>query len=482
MILWISASALALGFIVLFRGFKLADVAHGVVQISQESYQTLRDREKSDDEKQVAMQEATLRLFRSCVLILSGGFVSVCVPLGVLWVFDWVRLISLDEVVQITVSPAFLVSSLVLFVVLGWRTPTEVDNYSTMDRLLHRIAFRTYGSQVQLSDLEDRIYARQIAARKIDRPVFVTALPRAGTTMLLGGLANLPDFASHCYRDMPFVIVPCFWNSYSRRFQKNGQSRPRAHGDGMLISYDSPEAFEEILWKTFWPQHYLKDRITTWNGADDDEFEEFFRSHMRKIMFLRQNPAAGTMRYLSKNNSNIARPRLLKRMFPDAIIVVPFREPYQHATSLLRQHRNFLDLHRKDPFASKYMRSIGHFDFGENLRPIDFDGWFDRRHEKNADSLAFWLEYWVACYRHLLSQGEGILRFVDYDRLCRFPEQGLSRLAEIIDCRDASKLLAYAGTIRANPPRDLDKTGLSSELHEKVATVRHRLIESALAF
>ncbi|HWB07766.1 MAG TPA: hypothetical protein VG826_00880 [Pirellulales bacterium] len=203
---------------------------------------------------------------------------------------------------------------------------------------------------------------------------------------------------------------------------------------------------------------------------------------MRNIMFLRQSPDRAAMRYLSKNNSNIARPRLLKRMFPDATILVPFRDPYQHATSLVRQHRIFLDLHRKDPFASEYMRSIGHFDFGENLRPINFDGWFDRRCEKSADSLVFWLEYWVACYRHLLSQGEGILYFIDYDQLCRSPEQGLARLAEIIDCRDTPKLLAYAGVIRANPPRDVDMTGVPSELREKIAAVRNQLIGSALAF
>jgi hypothetical protein len=482
MTLWISAAALLLGFIVLFRGFRLADISRGVVQISQESYQTIRDREKSDDEKQVALQAASLRLFRSGVLILVGGFASVCVPLGVLWGCDWFQLISLDEVLEIAISPAFLLSSLMVFVVVGRRMPTQAHSYSTADRWLHRIAFSTYGSQVHLSDLEDRIYAGQIGERKIDRPVFVTALPRAGTTMLLEGLANLPEFASHCYRDMPFVLVPCFWNSYSRRFQKDGLSRPRAHGDGMRISYDSAEAFEEIIWKTFWSNHYLKDRVTTWDGADSEEFEEFFRSHMRKIMLLRQNPDGAAMRYLSKNNSNIARLRLLKRMFPDAILLVPFRDPYQHATSLLRQHRTFLELQRKDPFISEYMRSIGHFDFGENLRPIDFDGWFESRQERNADSLAFWLEYWVACYQYLLSQGEGTLCFIDYDRLCRSPGQGLCRLAEVVDCREAGKLLAYAGVIRANPPREIDMTGLSAELQGKIATVRNQVIESALAF
>ncbi len=32
-------------------------------------------------------------------------------------------------------------------------------------------------------------------------------------------------------------------------------------------------------------------------------------------------------------------------------------------------------MHARDPFARRYMEAIGHYDFGANLRPIDFDGW-----------------------------------------------------------------------------------------------------------
>ena len=113
---------------------------------------------------------------------------------------------------------------------------------------------------------------------------------------------------------------------------------------------------------------------------------------------------------------------------------------------------------------------------------IDFDGWFDRRHEKSPDSLGFWLEYWAACYRHLLSQGGEIVRFINYDALCQAPERGLRALAEIIECREAPKVLANTCGIRASARRDVDTTGLSSELEEEVATVRDQLIKAAPAF
>lgn len=40
------------------------------------------------------------------------------------------------------------------------------------------------------------------------------------------------------------------------------------------------------------------------------------------------------------------------------------------------------------------MRGIGYFDFGQNLRPIDFDNWLDNSVSKETERLIFWLEYW----------------------------------------------------------------------------------------
>ena len=125
----------------------------------------------------------------------------------------------------------------------------------------------------------------------------------------------------------------------------------RAHGDGMMISVDSPEAFEEIIWKGFWPSRYLSDRIVPWAEPEFADFERFFRDHMRKIILLRSGVSSRHFRYISKNNPNISRIGYLKRVFPDSIIVVPFRAPLQHASSMLRQHRNFTKIHEQDPFA-----------------------------------------------------------------------------------------------------------------------------------
>ena len=65
-------------------------------------------------------------------------------------------------------------------------------------------------------------------------------------------------------------------------------------------------------------------------------------------------------RYVSKNNANVARLPLLTEMFPDCSLVIALRRPSAHAASLLRQHENFLRLHKEDPFTKACMRDIGH--------------------------------------------------------------------------------------------------------------------------
>jgi len=457
---WAAAGFLVAGFALFAKLFGLVGNSQKVIAVSRRSLKIVRTVGLNDDAKEVLLQAQSLRLLRLAILIAFGSAAAVAAPLAILWICEQLGLISLESVGQVAVSPVFLISSTIAILVpLAYRLrrrtsqdrkPSDMaKNYPMLDRILHRIAFQTPSAQLAMADIEDQLFAKPLARCVAERPVFITGLPRAGTTMLLECCAGMQEFASHCYRDMPFVLTPCLWNRFSARFRRRDALQERAHGDGVLINSDSPEALEEVVWQTFWRKHYHQDRILPWRAEESktaDEFADFFRSHMRKIIYVRRDAHNGA-RYLSKNNLNIARTSLLRRLFPDAVILVPFREPLQHAQSLLRQHRNFLEIHRKDPFASDYMRAIGHYDFGENLRPVDFDGWFDRRESEHPDALGFWLEYWVATYRHLLDQEDAEIHFLDYDAMCAQPERGLQLAAELIGCREPSSLLAAAGQI-----------------------------------
>lgn len=485
---WIGALILVVGFVSLFQILGLVKKSQDVVRIARNSLNIIRSTRLSDEQKESKLQKNSQKLFGLFFILASGGAIAIGLPLGVLWVGDRLGWLSLSVTLDTTLSPVFLIASSIFAMVLLWnksgkqRSPTTASTkaYSQLDRILHHVAFKTYTAQVAIADVEEGIFSQQLATCKTKRPVFITSLPRAGTTLLLECCADLPEFAAHCYRDLPFVMIPCLWNRFSQAFQQTVESMERAHGDGMKISPDSHEALEEVVWKTFWKRHYQKDRIIPWDREENAEFNEFFRSHMRKIILLRRGNSAASTRYVSKNNANIARTGILHTLFPDSTIVIPFRHPLQHASSLLEQHLNFLQIHQADEFASEYMKAIGHYDFGQNLRPIDFGGWFDQRESREATSLAFWLEYWVASYQHLLQENADFLNFFDYEALCENPESGLKSLAEVVESVDPEALVSAISRIRQPRSRAIETDAVPASLLKDTNLVYTRLREISL--
>lgn len=303
------------------------------------------------------------------------------------------------------------------------------QDYSLLDRSIHRLAFAGRSVQLSAADIERSMYGSRFRDVAVHKPVFITSLPRAGTTLLLEIFSRLPGIATHRYRDMPFVMAPMLWQELSRHFRKQSTLKERAHGDGMQVGYDSPEAFEEVLWHTFWPQKYLPDGILPWSEDDwSDEFRDFLVEHMQKIIALRAQGQAGIPRYVSKNNANIARINLLKRLFPDACIVVPFRHPVDHAASMLRQHRNFLARHASDPFSKKYMSDIGHFEFGQLHRPIRFED----TPVGDTETIEYWLGYWISAFAQILAMQTQLV-LVSFEHLCAGGAGAFGSLADKLE-------------------------------------------------
>jgi hypothetical protein len=328
---------------------------------------------------------------------------------------------------------------------------SSASKYSALDRFLHRLALGNLELQKSIADMEDRMHSAALRQIVVQRPVFITSLPRAGTTLLLELLVGTGAFAAHTYREMPFVLCPMTWRSISGGFRRKATLRERAHGDGMEVGFDSPEAFEEVIWKAFWPRKYRPRQIGTWSAADcNAEFEAAFRDHIRKLIALRSDgEKVGSKRYVSKryvskNNANIARLPLLATLFPDCRIVIPFRKPGAHAASIARQHANFLSLHARDSFSRKYMEWIGHYEFGLAFRPFAFCG---TRPEGEPD-LEYWLDYWARAYTFVLETAPRQAVFLDYDRLLGSTNEILERLASILEI-PAGPLIAATDRLRA---------------------------------
>ena len=347
--------------------------------------------------------------------------------------------------------------------------------YSFLDRLLHKSAFVGIEIQKSLADIEDRMHAARLTPIDVRQPVFITSLPRAGTTLLLDLVAAHRGFVTHTYRCMPFVLCPILWDSVSRGFRRPSEARERAHGDGMLVGYDSPEAFEEVMWKAFWPAKYRADGIALWSEQDrNPEFEQFFTSHIRKLMLLGAQPGGETARYVSNNNANIGRIGLLSRIFPDSTIVIPFRNPVNQAASLLRQHQRFIDIHREDPFTRYYMESIGHYEFGGAMRLIDFPPVEGLDAQSDPMSGNFWLAYWIRVYTHLLKEERSNLHFFDFDKLCAEPLSSLEALNGVLHIPEFS---AAAMQDRFHPAVRYDpiKLGMDAHMVETALSLHERL-------
>lgn len=239
----------------------------------------------------------------------------------------------------------------------------------TGDYFLCRLAAGAPGALKMIGDMETDLLGSKLASIPIDRPVFVTGLARSGTTILLDLLSKLEPVGTHRYRDFPFLFSPWWWNACSDRLGKVENPVERPHRDRIRITRESPDAFEEPIWRYFFPFVSEPLGLHVLDAEPRNErFDEFFADHLRKVLLLR-----GKTRYVSKGNYNITRIGYLARLFPDARFVIPIRDPVRHVASLVRQHRLFSQYSDEDPRVPKYLAAAGHFEFGPHRLPISVD-------------------------------------------------------------------------------------------------------------
>jgi hypothetical protein len=301
--------------------------------------------------------------------------------------------------------------------------------------LLAGLQARSTGLWIRTGNLESRALEERLAALAIDRPIYISGLARSGSTILLELLSRHADVATHRYKDFPPVLTPWLWNWFLERAATR-QSAPqeRAHGDGIRVTPESPEAFEEVVWMAFFPQLHDPERSAVLTAETENrEFQAFYRDHIRKLLLIRSGK-----RYLAKANYNLTRFRYLLKLFPDAKFIVPFRDAPGHIASLMRQHARFLDEHRRDPRLQRHMSRSGHFEFGADMRPIHTGDTATiaqiRELWSHGREVEGWARYWSEVYGHvadLLETDAGARRacfVVRHETLCRRPGEVMEAL------------------------------------------------------
>jgi hypothetical protein len=300
--------------------------------------------------------------------------------------------------------------------------------------ILGRLLDRDPRFLIWLGNVESRWSEPRISNISIDQPIYIAGLARSGSTVLLEILSAHGAVTTHKYRDFPLVHIPLWWNWFIERAGSGtANAVERAHRDGIRVTQDSPEAMEEILWMAFFKDCHNPSANNVPAAAENPEFEDFYRAHIRKLLLLR-----GGSRYVSKGNYNVARLQYIQAMFPDACFLIPVREPVMHVASLLKQHRLFCAAETEDPRVLNYMRRSGHFEFGLDRRPLNLgDG------EIAAQIQVLWNEgedirglarYWAYVYGYvadLLEGDEALARrtlLVRYEDFCDSPEEDLANI------------------------------------------------------
>lgn len=354
------------------------------------------------------------------------------------------------------------------------------NNYGFFDRFLHQFVFSTPLLQKVLCELENDLFKKKLDKVGSGNELFITGLPRAGTTLLLNLLYATGEFSSYTYRSMPFILTPLLWHRFSHSFQKQGTAKERAHGDGVSVSWDSPEAFEEVIWLAHYKKQMVHaDRLVPVTKADlTEDFISCLEQSIKKCLLIDTETGLtkSPLRYLSKNNSNMPRIEMLRELFPDSKILVMFRHPLAHISSLMKQHKRFVKQHREDRFARKYMEFLGHYEFGESFRPVNFNHWLDREegpYEINSD---FWLQYWIEAYSHVLSlERDDRVIFLDFDTLMNHAEHTLQCVADSVHLKNKDGFASGASAIRTPTTQPLKATYCSVNRLEEAVSVYKKL-------
>tara|TARA_Y100000816_G_scaffold291250_1_gene282057 strand:- start:274 stop:1236 length:963 start_codon:yes stop_codon:yes gene_type:complete len=242
-----------------------------------------------------------------------------------------------------------------------------MQNFSKIQKFLHDLVLSKKIINKTLFELEKMIYPKNKDIINHSH-VFITGLPRSGTTSLLNFLFSSNEYGSLTYKNMPFVLSPNFSKLFHK---KNITKKKRLHRDGIDFDNNSPEALDEIFF---------------------DNNEEFVKNELInyiQLILLNNNKT----KYLSKNNLNYKRIDLIQSILFNSIFLIPIREPLQQANSLLNQHLHFSKLQKQDDFIRRYMGYLGHHEFGLNHKP-----WNNPIHFKDSNDINYWLEQWNLFY------------------------------------------------------------------------------------
>ena len=317
-----------------------------------------------------------------------------------------------------------------------------MSNYSLISQILHRQFLKN--KKILNLLLKNIKIKASLSVESHNQNVFIMGLARAGTTALLKSLDSTNIFGSLRYKYMPFILSPKLAETFANfSHKKSSKEIERIHKDGILIGSNSPECLDEIYW--------INTSSCIFNFSNELKSYKISKDELKGFSFLinKYLDIENKNRFLIKNNNSHLRILELSSFFPDSFFLVMFREPISHANSLLKLHKNLLEIHKKDKFVLEYMNLIGHWEFGQNKKPFIYNEYQrDILLKMNAETIEYWLYQWIFTYEWILdifTKNKSYLKnikLVCYEELCKNSDykRNLYRSINISDDLDNFKL------------------------------------------
>ncbi|MCW5515588.1 sulfotransferase [Muriicola sp. Z0-33] len=286
-----------------------------------------------------------------------------------------------------------------------------MSNYSKAEKHLHKLYLSNYFLSKSSLELEEIIHGNKAKQTPIEEYVFITGLARSGTTALMNKIFTTEEYASLQYSNMPILLSPNLWNKKLKIAKHE-----RAHKDGIIIDGNSPEEFDEYFWKVFLNDSYIKDGL-----LPHEVDEKVLAKYLTYVSLICHSK--GKQKYISKNNNNILRLSSLNKIQGSKIIIL-FRDPLSHASSLMKLHKSFSENQKDDPFVLDYFNYLGHHEFGLGHKPFLLtDNFINNKDRYTPEDLNYWLQIWINYYDYLLANFDDNWMVVSFEDLIEEPNK-----------------------------------------------------------
>ncbi len=311
---------------------------------------------------------------------------------------------------------------------------SKKKDYSEWSILFHRIIFNNYNISKGLFGIEKSLFKAKTKELN-DRFLIVSGLARAGTTALTTLLHNTSRFHSLSYANMPLLLSPNFWRIFYR--PKSENLRERSHGDRVLFGHNTVEALEEFFWMV-----QLKSRFVTSDTLYRHEISSDVYHQYLVYQSLIKQPDLKETFYLAKNNNFILRYDSMRRLNSNFVMVILFRDPLEHAHSLLNQHKRYCNFQMEDQFVKEYMGWLGHYEFGLNQKHFDFST-DESLNQFNQNSMNYWLRIWIDYYTFIVDlPSDKNLILIDYKDFLNNPESIIKVIGDKLDIDLSTKSIS----------------------------------------